>query len=274
MHTVYNQCISQTGRLSSSEPNLQNISIKDEQGAQVRKAFLPSPNNVLIASDYSQIELRVLADMADEKGLIEAFNTGLDVHTKTAMEVFDISEDEVDSIARRKAKAVNFGIVYGISDFGLSAQLGISRKEAKTFMDIYNERFPRIHEYMNEVISYCQKHGYVKTITNRRRTIPQINDKNHMVKEFGKRAAMNAPIQGSAADIIKLAMVSIYKIMKEKNVKSKMILQVHDELIFDVKHDEIEVMKNIIHDGMVNVLKLKVPLVAECKVGTNWFEAK
>lgn len=274
IHTVFNQCVSQTGRLSSTDPNLQNISVRDEQGSQVRKAFLPSKGNVLVACDYSQIELRVLADLADEKGLIEAFNTNLDVHTKTAMEVFSVDEDQVDSNLRRKAKAVNFGIVYGISDFGLSQQLNISRKEAKEFMDIYNDRFPRIHQYMNEVVEFCKEHGYVKTISNRRRVIPQINDKNHMVREFGKRAAMNAPIQGSAADIIKMAMVDISKMMKEKNVKSKMILQVHDELIFDVTQNEVETMKEIINQGMVNVIKLKVPLIAECKVGTNWLEAK
>ncbi|NLC96112.1 MAG: DNA polymerase I [Erysipelotrichaceae bacterium] len=274
IHTVFNQSISQTGRLSSSDPNLQNISVRDEQGSQVRKAFIPSKGNILIASDYSQIELRVLGHMANEEGLIDAFNSNMDVHTKTAMEVFNITQEEVDSNARRKAKAVNFGIVYGISDFGLSQQLNISRKEAKEFMEVYNERFPRIQKYMDEVVEYCKSHGYVKTLINRRRMIPQIKDKNHMVREFGKRAAMNAPIQGSAADIIKLAMVDISLMMKEQNVKSKMILQVHDELIFDVKLEEVEVMKEIIQNGMVNVMKLKVPLVAECKIGNNWLEVK
>ncbi|NLP21821.1 MAG: DNA polymerase I [Erysipelotrichaceae bacterium] len=274
VHTVFNQSISQTGRLSSADPNLQNISVKDEEGSKVRKAFLPSKGNVLMACDYSQIELRVLADLADEKGLADAFNTNLDVHTKTAMEVFSVSEDEVDSNLRRKAKAVNFGIVYGISDFGLAKQLHISRKEAREFMDIYNERFPRIQEYMNEVIDFCKENGFVTTIFNRRRVIPQINDKNYMVREFGKRAAMNAPIQGSAADIIKQAMINIDKKMKEENLKSKMILQVHDELIFDVTLDEVEIMKELVSEGMANVVKLNVPLVVDCKVGNNWLEAK
>ncbi|MCI6271744.1 MAG: DNA polymerase I [Erysipelotrichaceae bacterium] len=274
MHTVFNQCISQTGRLSSTDPNLQNISVKDDVGKQIRRAFLPSNNNVLLSCDYSQVELRVLADMANEKGLIEAFNSKMDIHTKTAMDVFNVSESEVTSSLRRQAKAVNFGIVYGISDFGLAEQLGITRKEAKEFMDIYNEKFPRIHEYMNEVIEYCKENGYVKTLLNRRRFIPQINDKSHMIREFGKRAAMNAPIQGTAADIIKLAMINIDSEIERLNLKSKMILQVHDELIFDVYDDEIEIMKNLIEDKMSNAYKLKVPLFVEAKCGKNWLEAK
>ena len=274
MHTVFNQCISQTGRLSSTDPNLQNISVKDDVGKQIRRAFLPSNNNVLLSCDYSQVELRVLADMANEKGLIEAFNSKMDIHTKTAMDVFNVSESEVTSSLRRQAKAVNFGIVYGISDFGLAEQLGITRKEAKEFMDIYNEKFPRIHEYMNEVIEYCKENGYVKTLLNRRRFIPQINDKSHMIREFGKRAAMNAPIQGTAADIIKLAMINIDSEIERLNLKSKMILQVHDELIFDVYDDEIEIMKNLVEDKMSNAYKLKVPLFVEAKFGKNWLEAK
>ncbi len=274
MHTVFNQCISQTGRLSSTDPNLQNISVKDDVGKQIRRAFLPSNNNVLLSCDYSQVELRVLADMANEKGLIEAFNSKMDIHTKTAMDVFNVNESEVTSSLRRQAKAVNFGIVYGISDFGLAEQLGITRKEAKEFMDIYNEKFPRIHEYMNEVIEYCKENGYVKTLLNRRRFIPQINDKSHMIREFGKRAAMNAPIQGTAADIIKLAMINIDSEIERLNLKSKMILQVHDELIFDVYDDEIEIMKNLVEDKMSNAYKLKVPLFVEAKFGKNWLEAK
>ncbi len=274
MHTVFNQCISQTGRLSSTDPNLQNISVKDEAGKQIRRAFLPTEGNLLLACDYSQVELRVLADMADEDGLIAAFNGKMDIHTKTAMDVFGVGEDEVTADLRRKAKAVNFGIVYGISDFGLAEQLGISRKEARDFMDIYNLKFPRIHQYMNEVIEYCKQYGYVKTLLNRRRLIPQINDKSHMVREFGKRAAMNAPIQGTAADIIKLAMLKIDEEMVKNNLKSKMILQVHDELIFDVYPDETEIMKKIVEEGMSNAYKLKVPLLAEAKYGKNWLEVK
>ncbi len=274
IHTVYNQCATQTGRLSSSEPNLQNISVRDEQGKIIRKAFLPSEGNVLISSDYHQVELRMLAHMANEDSLIEAFNSNIDIHTKTAMDVFHIPQEEVDSDKRRKAKTVNFGIVYGISDFGLAEQLGITRKEASEFISSYYASYPKIKTYMDSLIESCSKKGYVTTLCNRRRDIPEINDKNHMIREFGKRAAMNAPIQGSAADLIKLAMIRIVQKMKEANVKSKMILQVHDELIFDVPKDEIEQMKQIIDDGMTHAMELKVPLTAECSIGSNWYEAK
>ncbi len=274
IHTIYNQCATQTGRLSSSEPNLQNISVRDEQGKIIRKAFLPSENHVLISSDYHQVELRMLAHMADEDSLIEAFNSNIDIHTKTAMDVFHISEEEVDSDKRRRAKTVNFGIVYGISDFGLAEQLGITRKEASEFIAAYYASYPKIKTYMESLVESCKEKGYVTTLCNRRRDIPEIHDKNHMIREFGKRAAMNAPIQGSAADLIKLAMIRIDQKMKEANVKSKMILQVHDELIFDVPKDEIEVMKQIIEEGMTHAMELKVPLTAECSIGSNWYEAK
>ncbi|MBR2824724.1 MAG: DNA polymerase I [Solobacterium sp.] len=274
IHTLYNQCVTQTGRLSSSEPNLQNISVRDEQGRMIRKAFLPSEGNVLISSDYHQIELRMLAHMANEPSLIEAFNSGIDIHTKTAMDVFGVKEEDVDANMRRRAKTVNFGIVYGISDFGLAEQLGISRKEASDFIASYYKSYPKIQQYMNDVIASCEKKGYVTTLSGRRREIPQINDKNHMIKEFGKRAAMNAPIQGSAADLIKIAMIHIDEAMKKANVKSKMILQVHDELIFDVPKDEVKQMKELIDDGMVHAMKLSVPLTAECSIGKNWYEAK
>ncbi len=274
IHTTFNQCISETGRLSSSNPNLQNISVRNEEGRMIRKAFLPSNDNILISSDYSQIELRMLAHMADEKTLIDAFNHGMDIHTKTAMDVFKVEGDKVDADMRRKAKAVNFGIVYGISDFGLATQLHISRKDAKTYIDNYLASYPGIKEYMEKIISYCEENGYVKTISNRRRMIPEINNKSYMVKEFGKRAAMNAPIQGSAADLIKIAMINIDKVMQEKKCQSKMILQVHDELIFDVVKEEEELMKCIIKDGMENAMQLKVTLKADCKVGKTWYEAK
>lgn len=274
IHTIYNQAATQTGRLSSSEPNLQNISVRDEQGKEIRKAFLPEEDSVLISCDYHQIELRMLAHMADETALIEAFNAGIDIHTKTAMDVFGVSQDEVTPLMRRQAKTVNFGIVYGISDYGLSEQLGTSVSEAKQFIDTYYEKYPKIRTYMNSIVEDCEKNGYVTTLLGRRREIPEIHDKNRMVREFGKRAAMNAPIQGSAADLIKLAMIDIDKAMREKQVKSKMILQVHDELIFTVPHDEVEMMKQLINDGMVNAMQLKVPLTAECSVGNNWYEAK
>ena len=274
IHTLYNQCATQTGRLSSSEPNLQNISVRDEQGKIIRKAFLPGEGRVLISSDYHQIELRILAHMADEPGLIDAFRSNIDIHTKTAMDVFGVSEEEVTPLMRRRAKTVNFGIVYGISDFGLAEQLGITRREAAEFIASYYRSYPGIRTYMDTVVADCEKNGYVKTLLGRRREIPEIHDKNRMVREFGKRAAMNAPIQGTAADLIKLAMIRIDKAMKEAGVKSEMILQVHDELIFDVYEDEIEIMKKIIDEGMTGAMELKVPLTAECSVGSDWYEAK
>ncbi|MCR4951711.1 MAG: DNA polymerase I [Solobacterium sp.] len=274
IHTLYNQCATQTGRLSSSEPNLQNISVRDEQGREIRKAFLPDEGCVLISSDYHQIELRMLAHMADEKSLIEAFNEGIDIHTKTAMDVFDKTEEEVTPSDRRQAKTVNFGIVYGISDFGLAEQLGVSRREAADFIETYYQKYPGIRTYMESLVTFCEKNGYVKTLCGRRRDIPEIRDKNRMVREFGKRAAMNAPIQGSAADLIKIAMIHIDEAMTKAGVKSRMILQVHDELIFNVPEEETEAMKKLITDGMEHAMELKVPLSAECAVGRTWYEAK
>ena len=274
IHTVYNQCATQTGRLSSSEPNLQNISVRDEAGRQVRRAFPADEGCVLISSDYHQIELRILAHMADEQGLIDAFNKDIDVHTATAMNIFDVKEEEVTSLMRRQAKTVNFGIVYGISDFGLSEQLGVPVYEARDFITKYYEKYPRIRTYMQELVEFCEKNGYVETLCGRRREIPEIRDKNRMVREFGKRAAMNAPVQGSAADLIKIAMIRIDEAMKKAAVRSRMILQVHDELIFEVPEDEIDTMRGIITDGMEHAMELKVPLSAECSIGRTWYEAK
>ncbi len=274
IHTEFNQCVTQTGRLSSTNPNLQNISVRDEQSRLVRKAFVPSLNHVLMACDYSQIELRVLAHIADEKGLIDAFVHGLDIHTKTAMDLFKVDESEVTSLMRRQAKAVNFGIVYGISDFGLAQQIDTGRKEAQQFIDRYFESYPNILSYTDSTIEECREKGYVKTLCGRRREIPEINDKNYMIREFGKRAATNARIQGTAADLIKLAMIRIDKRMKKEQVQSKMILQVHDELIFDVVKEEEALMKNIIEEEMIHAMELKVPLAAECKSGNSWYEVK
>ena len=274
IHTIFNQCATQTGRLSSSEPNLQNISVRDELGKTIRKAFLPEPGCVLISSDYHQIELRMLASMADEDHMIEAFKSGIDIHTKTAMDIFDVPENEVTSLMRRRAKTVNFGIVYGISDFGLAQQLEVTRKEAGDFIATYYAKYPKIKIYMDSLVKFCEEHGYVETLCHRRRNIPEIHEKNHMVREFGKRAAMNAPVQGSAADLIKIAMIHIDQAMKKASMKSRMILQVHDELIFNVPEDEIDAMKKLINDGMVNAMELKVPLTAETSVGFDWYEAK
>ena len=274
IHTEFNQCVTQTGRLSSTNPNLQNISVRDEQSRQIRKAFVPSENHVLMACDYSQVELRVLAHIADEKGLIDAFVAGMDIHTKTAMDLFNVEASEVTSLMRRAAKAVNFGIVYGISDFGLAQQIDVSRKEAQEFIDRYFESYPNILTYTHSTIEECTEKGYVTTLYGRRREIPEIFDKNYMVREFGKRAATNARIQGTAADLIKLAMIKIDQRMKKEGVKSKMLLQVHDELIFDVVNGEEDLMKNIIEEEMTHAMELKVPLVAECKAGNSWYQVK
>ena len=235
---------------------------------------MASEGHVLLSADYSQIELRMLAHMADEEQMIDAFNHDIDIHTKTAMQIFDVAHDEVDANMRRSAKTVNFGIVYGQSDFGLSEQLGISRKEAHTFIEKYFASYPKIKTFMDATIAYCEEHGYVKTLYNRRRYIKEIADKNYMMREFGKRAAMNAPIQGSAADLIKMAMIHIYQKMQEEKVKSRMILQIHDELIFDVCEDEIDKMTQIVEEGMQNVMKLKVPLIAQANIGKSWYDAK
>lgn len=274
IHTVFNQCLTQTGRLSSSEPNLQNISVRDEEGKQVRKAFLASEGHQLFTVDYSQIELRMLAHMAKEEKMIAAFNEGMDIHTKTAMEVYGVSKEEIDANMRREAKIVNFGIVYGQSDFGLSEELGISRNDAKEFMERYFASYPKIQIFMQDTIDFCKEHGYVTTIFNRRRYIPEINDKNYMTREFGKRAAMNAPIQGSAADLIKLAMIKVFNRMNEKQLKSKMILQIHDELIFDVVEEEKEIMETLVKEAMEHVYELAVPLVADGGFGSNYYDVK
>lgn len=274
IHTIFSQTITQTGRLSSYDPNLQNISVKDEDSKMIRKAFKARDKHVLISSDYSQIELRVLASLSEEERMIEAFNEGIDIHTKTAMDVFHIPFEEVDSHIRRQAKAINFGVVYGISDFGLSKQASLSIKEAKHFIEEYFRTYPKIKEYMDKQVEFCKENGYVKTMMNRRRYIKEINDANYMTKEFGKRAAMNSPIQGSAADLIKMAMIRIDALMEERNLKSKMILQVHDELIFDVAEDEIDIMKEIITNGMANAYKLRVALSSSLAMGKTWYEAK
>ena len=274
IHSVFNQCVTATGRLSSSDPNLQNISVRDEQGRLIRKAFFPSEGNVLLSSDYHQIELRMLAHMAGEKTMINAFKNDIDIHTQTACDVFGIKAEDVTKEMRRRAKTVNFGIVYGISDFGLSEQLGISRREAHSFIESYYKSYPGIKSYMDSVVASCEEKGYVSTLCGRRREIPEIKDKNRNVREFGKRAAMNAPIQGSAADLIKIAMINISGKLKEGGYRSKMILQVHDELIFDVPGDELEAVKKIVTDEMTTAMKLDVPLTVECSAGNNWFEAK
>ena len=274
IHTIFSQNITNTGRLSSYEPNLQNISVRDEDGKEIRKAFKPSKDSVLISSDYSQVELRVLAHLANEEKMIEAFNSGIDIHSKTAMDVFKVNLEDVTDNIRRNAKAVNFGVVYGISDFGLANQTSLSFKDAKKFIEDYFETYPNIKNYLDSQVEFCQNNGYVKTMLNRRRYINEINDHNYMIREFGKRAAMNSTIQGSAADLIKIAMVNSYKKLKENNLKAKLILQIHDELIFDVPNDEIEKVKALINEVMPNAYKMKVKLDYSLEIGKDWYEAK
>ncbi|MCE4956313.1 DNA polymerase I [Macrococcoides caseolyticum] len=275
IHTRFNQVIAQTGRLSSIDPNLQNIPVRLEEGRKIRKAFVPSGDDMVIfAADYSQIELRVLAHITEDKRMMEAFTQGIDIHTKTAMEVFNVSKEEVTSNMRRQAKAVNFGIVYGISDYGLSQSLGITRKAAQKFIDDYLDSFPNVKQYMDDIIQKAKQDGYVTTLMHRRRYIPDITSRNFNLRGFAERTAMNTPIQGSAADIIKLAMVQFDKVLKETNFKAKMLLQVHDELIFEVPKDEIEAFSLFVKDIMENALALNVPLEVEYNSGESWYEAK
>ena len=274
IHTIYTQALTRTGRLSSIEPNLQNIPIRNEYGRLIRKAFVPSKDSIIVSGDYSQIELRILSHMADIESLKDAFKNEIDIHTKTASDVFHVSVDDVDSNMRRIAKAVNFGIIYGISSFGLSENIHTSPKEAKEFIDNYLETYPGIKNYMDETIKHAYENGYVKTMFNRKRKIPELNNKNYMIRQSGERIALNTPIQGTSADIIKKAMIDIDKKIKENNLKSKMIIQVHDELVFDVPNEEVETMKKLIKDTMENVCKLSVPLNIEIAYGNDWKEAK
>ena len=274
IYTTFNQTATQTGRLSSSEPNLQNISIKSEEGREIRKAFVAPENSWLISADYSQIELRMLADMADEQYMIAAFEEGVDIHKRTASVIFGVDPEEVTPEQRRIAKTVNFAVIYGQTEFGLSQELQISREQAREFISAYFANYPNIHRFMDELIAFCEANGYVETKLHRRRAIPEIKDKNFMTREFGKRAAMNAPIQGSAADLIKIAMVDMDKAIKDNHLKSKMLLQIHDELIFQVPDEEKEQMMELIVKVMDSAMQLKVPLEASVGCGRDWYEAK
>lgn len=274
IHTIYTQTLTRTGRLSSIEPNLQNIPMRSEYGRLIRKAFLPEDDSVILSADYSQIELRVFAHLSGVKDLIEAFKNNEDIHTKTAMDIFKVPSLGVTKNMRRQAKAVNFGILYGISSYGLSEDLGISVKEAKEFINKYFETYPGVKDYMNKEIADATKDGYVKTIMNRKRIIEELNSSNYNVRSMGERMALNTPIQGSASDILKKAMVEIYDVFEKNNMKSKMLLQVHDELIFNVYNDEIDRVKKIVHDIMTNVFELSVPLEVDIETGNNWYEAK
>jgi DNA polymerase-1 len=275
IHTYYRQTIAATGRLASQYPNLQNIPIRLEEGRQIRKAFVPSePGWRILAADYSQIELRVLAHISGDERLKEAFLQEMDIHTKTAMDVFGVAKDQVDSNMRRSAKAVNFGIVYGISDYGLSQNLNITRKEAAAFIEQYFSVFQGVRTYMDTIVEQARKDGYVTTLLERRRYLPDIKASNFNLRSFAERTAMNTPIQGTAADIIKLAMVRMDEALRERSLQSRMLLQVHDELVFEVPEEEFETMKVLVPEVMESALELDVPLKADVSFGSNWYEAK
>lgn len=275
IHTLFNQTLTSTGRLSSSEPNLQNIPIRTEEGRNLRKLFVPSSENgMIVSADYSQIELRLLASFSGDEKLISAFNNGEDIHARTASEIFGVPLSDVTPELRRQAKAINFGIVYGISDFGLSQNIGITRKEASNYIKLYFERYPNIETYMKSNVEYCRKFGYIKTIFGRIRPIPEINSSNYNIRTFGERAAMNMPLQGSASDIIKLAMVKIFDEFNKKQLKSKIIVQVHDELVVDCYPGEMEMVKDILRRNMENVVDLSVKLSVNIECGKTWFDAK
>jgi len=273
VHTSFNQTVTATGRLSSTNPNLQNIPIRDAQGKEIRKAFIPDADSVFLSVDYSQIELRIMAHLSGDTNMLEAFNSGHDIHTATAAKIYKIPLEEVTSDMRRKAKTANFGIIYGISIFGLSDRLSIPRGEAKELIDGYFATYPSVKKYMDASIQRAKEMGYVETLLGRKRFLPDINSQNSIVRGFAERNAINAPIQGTAADIIKIAMVRIQKRLEQETLQAKMTMQVHDELNFTVPNSEIEVVKKVVVDEMENAIKLQVPLIADCGVGANWLEA-
>lgn len=273
IHTSYNQTITATGRLSSSNPNLQNIPIRDSQGKEIRRAFIPEENSTFLSADYSQIELRIMAHLSGDKNMLEAFNSGHDIHTATAAKIYKIPLNEVTSDMRRKAKTANFGIIYGISVFGLADRLNIPRGEAKELIDGYFATYPDVKQYMDDAIQKAKEKGYVETLLGRKRFLPDINSQNSVVRGYAERNAINAPIQGTAADIIKIAMINIQKKLDEKNVHTQMIMQVHDELNFTVPNEELNMIREMVTEEMEKAYKLKVPIVVDCGAGKNWLEA-
>jgi DNA polymerase-1 len=273
IHTSFNQCVTATGRLSSSDPNLQNIPVRGEDGKEIRKAFVPEPGCLFFSADYSQIELRVMAHLSGDEAMIDAFKSGYDIHAATAAKVYKKDIKEVERDERTKAKRANFGIIYGITVFGLAERLDISRDEAKQLIDGYFETFPHVRDYMEQAKQTARQQGYVTTLFGRRRYLPDINSANATVRGFAERNAINAPIQGTAADIIKVAMIRIFERMQREQVKSKMILQVHDELNFSVVPEEKELMERIVLEEMQNAFEMQVPLVADSGFGANWLEA-
>jgi len=275
VHSVFNQTIASTGRISSTEPNLQNIPTRTEEGRELRKAFVAEDDFILCDADYSQIELRVLSHLADEKNLLDAFDQGLDIHAKTASQVFHVRLPDVTPEMRGRAKAVNFGIVYGISDYGLARDLKIPRKEAKKYIDNYMKYYSSIEKYMKDIVDRGKKDGYVTTYFGRRRYIPELSSRNFNIRSFGERIALNTPVQGTAADIIKAAMVGVYQRLKKNKMKSRLILQVHDELIVEAYKDELETVKTILTEEMENVVvDFKVRLKSDINTGGSWYDAK
>jgi DNA polymerase-1 len=276
VHTTYGQAVAVTGRLASNNPNLQNIPVRTDRGREVRKAFIPRDSkHVLLSADYSQIELRIVAAISGDKNMVEAFRKGVDIHTATAAKVYGIEEGEVTKEMRYKAKSVNFGIIYGQGAFGLADNLGISRTEAKEIIDNYKKQFSGIQQYMDSTINFAREHGYVQTLMGRKRWLRDINSANFTVRGFAERNAINSPIQGTAADMIKLAMQRVYAAMQKAGMKSKMILQVHDELVFDALKTEVKELKPLILEEMQNAMPLPngVPVIAECGEGENWLQA-
>ena len=274
IHSYFHQTITATGRISSTEPNLQNIPTRYELGKTLRKVFKPESGNIFVDADYSQIELRVLAHISGDRAMLNAFRDGEDIHKQAASKVFDIPVEEVTKEQRTAAKAVNFGIVYGISDFGLAEQLGISRKHAKSYIEQYLEKYSGIKKFMDTVVDNAKEKGYVETLFHRRRYIPELNSNNYMVRQFGSRAAMNTPIQGTAADIMKIAMINVYNRLKNENLEAKIVLQVHDELIIECKKEIAGDVKKLLQEEMENATELKVPLEVEVSEAENWYEAK
>jgi DNA polymerase-1 len=275
IHSSFNQMVTATGRISSTEPNLQNIPIRLELGREIRKAFIPKNDDyVLTSADYSQIELRVMAHVSGDENMIAAFRNNEDIHTSTASAVFNVPEDEVTPLLRSRAKAVNFGIIYGIGEFSLAKDLGITRKEAKEYIDGYLEKYSGVKKYMDNIVVEGKERGYVTTLFNRRRYLPELKSKNRNIRAFGERIAMNMPIQGSAADIIKIAMVKVYNKLLENNMKSKLLLQVHDELVLEVSKDEHDLTERILKESMEEAAKLDVPLLVDVKSGSSWYLTK
>lgn len=273
IHTTYNQTVTATGRLSSTDPNLQNIPVRDEIGREIRRAFIADEGHTFLSADYSQIELRLVADFSNDKVMLDAFANDKDIHAITAAKIYKTPLEEVTATQRRNAKTANFGILYGISAFGLASRLGIPRSEAKQLIDGYFETFPTVQQYMSEAIEKARENGYVTTIKGRKRMLPDINSRNAVVRGYAERNAINAPIQGSAADIIKIAMVNIFDEIAKRGLKSKMIMQVHDELNFDVLPQELDIIKELVCRNMQNAYNGRVSLTASCGTGPNWLTA-